>query len=111
MDGTDEPIALRVKASATGAAQNLAIVTDRGRSTLTAIDTTDQHLQNMWEISRDPYGRTDQATQVGQAINLETGFGGASAPNSGAGFVYLRNRWYDPQTGRFLTQDPIGLAG
>lgn len=27
------------------------------------------------------------------------------------GFVYLRNRWYDPQTGRFLTQDPIGLAG
>jgi len=25
--------------------------------------------------------------------------------------VYLRNRWYDPQSGRFLTQDPIGLAG
>jgi uncharacterized protein RhaS with RHS repeats len=25
--------------------------------------------------------------------------------------VYLRNRWYDPKTGRFLTQDPIGLAG
>lgn len=25
--------------------------------------------------------------------------------------MYLRNRWYDPQTGRFLTQDPIGLAG
>src|SRR5690606_4403314 len=24
---------------------------------------------------------------------------------------YLRNRWYDPQTGRFLSQDPIGLAG
>jgi len=23
----------------------------------------------------------------------------------------MRNRWYDPQTGRFLTQDPIGLAG
>ncbi|MGE3601144.1 MAG: RHS repeat-associated core domain-containing protein [Dehalococcoidia bacterium] len=23
----------------------------------------------------------------------------------------MRNRWYDPKTGRFLTQDPIGLAG
>jgi hypothetical protein len=23
----------------------------------------------------------------------------------------MRNRWYDPQTGRFLSQDPIGLAG
>lgn len=27
------------------------------------------------------------------------------------GFPCLRNWWYDPQTGRFLTQDPIGLAG
>jgi RHS repeat-associated protein len=24
---------------------------------------------------------------------------------------YLRNRWYDPATGRFLSEDPIGLAG
>jgi RHS repeat-associated protein len=24
---------------------------------------------------------------------------------------YRRNRWYGPQTGRFLTQDPSGLAG
>jgi RHS repeat-associated protein len=26
-------------------------------------------------------------------------------------FIYLRNRYYDPQTGRFLQEDPIGLAG
>lgn len=24
---------------------------------------------------------------------------------------YMRNRWYDPETGRFATEDPIGLAG
>ncbi len=36
---------------------------------------------------------------------------GCPRRSSGAGFVYLRNRWYDPQSGRFLTQDPIGLAG
>jgi RHS repeat-associated protein len=39
-------------------------------------------------------------------------FAGAGTPTSaGGGYVYLRNRWYDPQTGRFLSQDPIGLAG
>jgi RHS repeat-associated protein len=24
---------------------------------------------------------------------------------------YVRNRWYDPETGRFMSEDPIGLAG
>jgi len=28
-----------------------------------------------------------------------------------SGFLYRRNRYYDPQTGRFTQPDPIGLAG
>lgn len=28
-----------------------------------------------------------------------------------ADLYYMKNRWYEPQTGRFLTEDPIGLAG
>jgi len=24
---------------------------------------------------------------------------------------YMRNRWYEPGTGRFLSEDPIGLGG
>ena len=28
-----------------------------------------------------------------------------------SGFYYLRNRYYDPKTGRFTTKDPIGFGG
>jgi RHS repeat-associated protein len=28
-----------------------------------------------------------------------------------AGLYYVRNRWYDPEVGRFISEDPIGLAG
>lgn len=31
--------------------------------------------------------------------------------DAGTGFVYLRARYMDPGTGRFISQDPIGLAG
>lgn len=29
----------------------------------------------------------------------------------GVGLYYLRNRWYDPETYRFMSEDPIGLEG
>ena len=27
------------------------------------------------------------------------------------GLYYVRARWYDPHLGRFVSEDPIGLAG
>src|SRR4030095_16120572 len=31
--------------------------------------------------------------------------------DSDTGLYYYRARWYDPQVGRFISEDPIGLAG
>ena len=34
-----------------------------------------------------------------------------SGSQDGSGYQYRRNRYYDPQTGRFTQEDPLGLAG
>jgi RHS repeat-associated protein len=39
---------------------------------------------------------------TGQAMDSEVG---------NSGLVYLKNRYYDPGTGRFVQEDPIGFAG
>ena len=59
------------------------------------------------------FGASDNpaASPSGSVAASSTGFTGASTPNATGGMVYLRNRWYDPATGRFLTQDPLGLGG
>lgn len=31
--------------------------------------------------------------------------------DGGVELYYMRNRWYEPRTGRFLSEDPIGLEG
>ena len=36
---------------------------------------------------------------------------GFNGQDAAGGLVYMRNRWYDPNTGRFTQQDPIGFAG
>ena len=47
----------------------------------------------------------------GGAVHAKSRLTGASTTSGESGFTDIRNHWYDPATGRFLTQDPIGLAG
>ena len=50
----------------------------------------------------EPQAPADQQAWFG---SLTTG------KTDGSGFVYMRNRYYNPQTGTFTQPDPIGLAG
>ncbi|MFJ6943304.1 RHS repeat-associated core domain-containing protein [Streptomyces wuyuanensis] len=54
----------------------------------------------------DPYG---QPTTSGAASSNPYSFTGRE--NDDTGLLYYRNRYYEPETGRFISQDPIGHAG
>ncbi|MEU0957160.1 RHS repeat-associated core domain-containing protein [Streptomyces niveus] len=54
----------------------------------------------------DPYG---QPTTSGTASTNPYTFTGRES--DGTGLLYYRNRYYDPESGRFISQDPIGYAG
>ncbi|WP_405608193.1 RHS repeat-associated core domain-containing protein [Streptomyces sp. NBC_01508] len=54
----------------------------------------------------DPYG---QPTTSGAASSNPYTFTGRES--DGTGLLHYRNRYYDPESGRFISQDPIGHAG
>nr|WP_284507400.1 RHS repeat-associated core domain-containing protein [Caballeronia sp. ATUFL_M2_KS44] len=54
---------------------------------------------------RAPYGKID-AVETDNAIRFQ----GQYADDE-TGLHYNRHRYYDPSTGRFISKDPIGLAG
>jgi RHS repeat-associated protein len=110
--GLDHQLAMRTRQGATGYPKTLALISDYQGSLIGAFNTSGVIDPQVVNFKADPFGTVTQAfDQYDGPVNPEVGYTGAATTNSTAGFVYLRNRWYDPQTGRFLTQDPIGLAG
>ncbi len=112
--GVDQPLAGWFSNNSGSSSQALVLVTDEQGSVRAAVKADGTREGNAAYFNRSPFGSMEGASGTGAgstATNTETGYTGASSPNSTGGFTYLRNRWYDPQTGRFLTQDPIGLAG
>jgi RHS repeat-associated protein len=59
--------------------------------------------------TRYAYGPFGQVTASGAASANTTQFTGRE--NDGTGLYYYRSRYYSPQLGRFVSEDPLGLAG
>jgi len=75
-------------------------------STIAMTDQT-QTVQNAY--SYDPYGNiVNQSEAVPQSFKYVGLYGVMTEQN---GFYYMRARYYDPQVGRFVSEDPIGFAG
>ncbi len=60
-----------------------------------------------------PYGGVTRETVPagGTDANLFTFVGGLGVQDEGGGLFYMKNRFYDSVTGRFLQRDPIGFEG
>ncbi|MFE9889078.1 RHS repeat-associated core domain-containing protein [Streptomyces scopuliridis] len=72
----------------------------------TVVGLADQDGTVATRYTYDPYG---QPTASGAESGNPYSFTGRES--DGTGLLYYRNRYYDPETGRFISQDPIGFAG
>lgn len=58
------------------------------------------------QYTYDPFGNTtNSGTPSGNSFQY------AARENDGTGLYFYRARYYSPQFGRFISQDPLGLAG
>lgn len=72
-----------------------------------AITDQNQTIQNAY--SYDPFGKiTNQSEAELQPFKYVGQYGVMTEPN---GFYYMKARYYDPQVGRFVSEDPLGFAG
>jgi RHS repeat-associated protein len=70
------------------------------------IALTDSAGNIVTTYSYDPFGNTTTAGAV--SLNPAQY---AGRENEGNGLYFYRNRYYSPQLGRFVNEDPVGLAG
>ncbi|MHB8744502.1 MAG: RHS repeat-associated core domain-containing protein [Sulfuricaulis sp.] len=79
------------------------LLTDALGSTVALTDNTGA-IQTSYTY--EPYGKTTQSGATNTNSFQYTG-----RENDGTGLYYYRARYYDPTLPRFLSEDPIGLAG
>ena len=111
MAGLDAPVAVRRYDDSGNLLGTWTLVSDRQGTTLGALDSLGAQIAAAQAVSHNPFGAVEGLAPAGSNAPTSGYTGAAQSVSNGGGMVYLRNRWYDPATGRFLTQDPIGLAG
>jgi len=80
----------------------------------TPIQATDKQGRVVWAATYDAFGKatitTPEATPDKPTITVNLRLPG-QIEDIEAGLHYNWNRYYDPDTGRYITQDPVGLEG
>src|SRR5210317_2542535 len=74
---------------------------------------TGQNGYVVWQATYDPFGKAMVNEDVdgdGNTVTLNVRFPGQYY-DAESGLHYNYFRYYDPSTGRYITSDPIGLAG
>jgi RHS repeat-associated protein len=69
---------------------------------------TDKNGRTLALYNYDPYG--NRATAKATSAVAPFGYAGQYT-DATSGLIYMRARWYDPQTAQFLTRDPSGFLG
>ena len=76
---------------------------------------TDHNGNTLWHEHSDPYGRArDRITETRKVLDHDRagsrkGYTG-HLKDEGSNLVYMKARFYDPQIGRFYSNDPIGFS-
>jgi len=76
----------------------------------------DETGEQLWHTEQDVYGKTKQShstkthPKTGQAVQVNLRFQG-QYEDVETGLYYNLNRYYDPQTGRYINHDPIKTMG
>jgi RHS repeat-associated protein len=106
--GLDQPHAMRLWQPG-GSYATVYAHTD-GKGNVVAVTDSDKHLKRSYVY--DEWGQlVGGLDSLAYSGAQRARFKGALWIGAGADLYYMRNRWYEPKTGRFLNEDPIGLIG
>lgn len=73
------------------------------------VAVTNQFQDVVNKYAYDPFGNVvNQSETMPQPFKFVGQYGVMTEPN---GFYYMRARYYDPNVGRFISEDPIGFEG
>lgn len=101
LPGVDRPLSLRARDA--GMDFTYYYVLERNGSVRAVLNSTGGVAA---EYHYTPFGEIENSTNALQPLR----FMGREL-DSTTSLYYVRNRWYDPALGRFISEDPIGLRG